>query len=99
MPAASATTRSPAARTLGASKRMICQRSTWPGRPRLRAQNGGGSMPSIQGEGGTFYGLKCNYRLVIDNLMDLTHETYVHAGSIGDDARHRPRPRSAPRSG
>lgn len=38
------------------------------------------------GEGGTFYGLKCNYRLVIDNLMDLTHETYVHAGSIGDDA-------------
>ena len=38
------------------------------------------------GEGGTFYGLKCDYRLVIDNLMDLTHETYVHAGSIGDDA-------------
>ena len=38
------------------------------------------------GEGGTFYSLKCDYRLVIDNLMDLTHETYVHAGSIGDDA-------------
>lgn len=38
------------------------------------------------GEGGTFYDLKCDYRLVIDNLMDLTHETYVHAGSIGDDA-------------
>jgi phenylpropionate dioxygenase-like ring-hydroxylating dioxygenase large terminal subunit len=38
------------------------------------------------GEGGTFYGLKCDYRLVVDNLMDLTHETYVHAGSIGDDA-------------
>lgn len=38
------------------------------------------------GEGGTFYGLKCDYRLVIDNLMDLTHETYVHAGSIGHDA-------------
>jgi phenylpropionate dioxygenase-like ring-hydroxylating dioxygenase large terminal subunit len=38
------------------------------------------------GEGGTFYGLKCDYRLVIDNLMDLTHETYVHAGSIGDEA-------------
>ncbi len=33
-----------------------------------------------------FYSLKCDYRLVIDNLMDLTHETYVHAGSIGDEA-------------
>jgi vanillate O-demethylase monooxygenase subunit len=38
------------------------------------------------GEGGTFYSLQCDYRLVTDNLMDLTHETYVHAGSIGDDA-------------
>ncbi|AMB47070.1 MULTISPECIES: aromatic ring-hydroxylating dioxygenase subunit alpha [Methylobacteriaceae] len=38
------------------------------------------------GEGGTYYGLKCDYRLVVDNLMDLTHETYVHAGSIGDEA-------------
>lgn len=28
--------------------------------------------------------VKCNYRLVVDNLMDLTHETFVHAGSIGD---------------
>ncbi len=25
----------------------------------------------------------CDYRLMIDNLMDLTHETYVHASSIG----------------
>ena len=38
------------------------------------------------GEGGTFYNLKCDYRLVVDNLMDLTHETYVHSDSIGDDA-------------
>ncbi len=29
--------------------------------------------------------LRCDWRLVIDNLMDLTHETYVHAGSIGDE--------------
>ncbi|WP_432696671.1 Rieske 2Fe-2S domain-containing protein [Marinobacterium sp. YM272] len=27
-----------------------------------------------------------DYRLVIDNLMDLTHETYVHASSIGNEA-------------
>ncbi len=37
--------------------------------------------------GWTFDGGYCriesDYRLMIDNLMDLTHETYVHAGSIG----------------
>ncbi len=33
-------------------------------------------------DGGYDY-VKCDYRLLIDNLMDLTHETYVHAGSIG----------------
>ncbi len=33
--------------------------------------------------GGGLYHVKCDYRLMIDNLMDLTHETYVHAGSIG----------------
>lgn len=27
--------------------------------------------------------VKCDYRLVLDNLMDLTHETYVHGSSIG----------------
>lgn len=33
--------------------------------------------------GGGLYQIACDYRLMIDNLMDLTHETYVHAGSIG----------------
>ncbi len=32
--------------------------------------------------GGLFH-IQCDYRLMIDNLMDLTHETYVHAASIG----------------
>ena len=32
---------------------------------------------------GGHYRIACDYRLLIDNLMDLTHETYVHAGSIG----------------
>ncbi|WP_397459197.1 Rieske 2Fe-2S domain-containing protein [Pseudomonas asplenii] len=40
--------------------------------------------------GGGLYYIKCDYRLMIDNLMDLTHETYVHSSSIGqkeiDDA-------------
>jgi vanillate O-demethylase monooxygenase subunit len=33
--------------------------------------------------GGGMYHIQCDYRLMIDNLMDLTHETYVHASSIG----------------
>ncbi len=33
--------------------------------------------------GGGVYHIHCDYRLMIDNLMDLTHETYVHATSIG----------------
>lgn len=33
--------------------------------------------------GGGLYHVECDYRLMIDNLMDLTHETYVHANSIG----------------
>ncbi len=33
--------------------------------------------------GGGMYHVKCDYRLMIDNLMDLSHETYVHASSIG----------------
>jgi phenylpropionate dioxygenase-like ring-hydroxylating dioxygenase large terminal subunit len=30
--------------------------------------------------------VKCDYRLVVDNLMDLTHETFVHGSSIGNRA-------------
>ncbi len=33
--------------------------------------------------GGGLYHIHCNYQLMIDNLMDLTHETYVHSTSIG----------------
>jgi phenylpropionate dioxygenase-like ring-hydroxylating dioxygenase large terminal subunit len=41
--------------------------------------------PQWSGDGRTIHA-KCDYRLVIDNLMDLTHETFVHAGSIGNRA-------------
>jgi vanillate O-demethylase monooxygenase subunit len=40
------------------------------------------SAPGWTFDGG-YYPIACDYRLMIDNLMDLTHETYVHAGSIG----------------
>jgi vanillate O-demethylase monooxygenase subunit len=33
--------------------------------------------------GGGLYHVAADYRLMVDNLMDLTHETYVHASSIG----------------
>lgn len=33
--------------------------------------------------GGGLYHIGCDYRLMVDNLMDLTHETYVHTTSIG----------------
>jgi phenylpropionate dioxygenase-like ring-hydroxylating dioxygenase large terminal subunit len=32
---------------------------------------------------GDVYPVKCDYRLLVDNLMDLSHETYVHPSSIG----------------
>ncbi len=35
---------------------------------------------------GELINVKCDYRLVLDNLMDLTHETYVHGSSIGNQA-------------
>ena len=59
----------------------------WPGDARLAdaalipdlfwAQNPGWAY------GGGLYHIACDYRLMVDNLMDLTHETYVHADSIG----------------
>jgi len=40
------------------------------------------SHPDWTFDGG-YYPIKCDYRLAIDNLMDLSHETYTHQGSIG----------------
>lgn len=59
----------------------------WPGEATLADVN---SIPVYEWEdrtkwayGGGLYNIKCDYRLMIDNLMDLTHETYVHSSSIG----------------
>jgi len=41
--------------------------------------------PDWSGDGRLIHA-KCDYRLVIDNLMDLTHETFVHGSSIGNEA-------------
>ena len=42
------------------------------------------STPGWVFDGG-HYRVECDYRLLIDNLMDLTHETYVHQTSIGQE--------------
>jgi phenylpropionate dioxygenase-like ring-hydroxylating dioxygenase large terminal subunit len=38
--------------------------------------------PAWAGDGRLIH-VDCNYKLIVDNLMDLTHETFVHGGSIG----------------
>ena len=40
--------------------------------------------PEWSAVGGTIH-LRANYAMLADNLIDTTHETYVHAGSLGDD--------------
>lgn len=35
---------------------------------------------------GSMLEFECDYRLVVDNLLDLTHEAYVHTASIGHKA-------------
>jgi vanillate O-demethylase monooxygenase subunit len=62
----------------------------WPGDPALADA---AKVPDLHwnhdtawiGDGRTIHA-KCDYRLVVDNLMDLTHETFVHDGSIGNRA-------------
>ena len=40
--------------------------------------------PGWTGDGLTIHA-PCNYQLVLDNLMDLTHEEFVHSSSLGQD--------------
>lgn len=66
----------------------------WPGDQSLATEE---QLPALEWadnpewayDGGLFH-INCDYKLMIDNLMDLTHETYVHSSSIGqkeiDDA-------------
>jgi len=38
------------------------------------------------GAKGTRFHVRCNYQLIVDNLLDLTHLAYVHRTTIGNDA-------------
>ncbi|WP_330208351.1 MULTISPECIES: aromatic ring-hydroxylating dioxygenase subunit alpha [unclassified Pseudomonas] len=62
----------------------------WPGDPALAdpaliPDLGWFEDPQWVGDG-RMTEVQADYRLVIDNLMDLTHETYVHASTIGNEA-------------
>lgn len=62
----------------------------WPGDPALANP---AKIPDLHwnqdpdwASDGRTINVRCDYRLVLDNLMDLTHETFVHGSSIGNDA-------------
>jgi phenylpropionate dioxygenase-like ring-hydroxylating dioxygenase large terminal subunit len=62
----------------------------WPGDPALADESLIPDLhwnhdPAWAGDG-KMIRVQCDYRLVIDNLMDLTHETFVHGSSIGNRA-------------
>lgn len=59
----------------------------WPGNPE---QSNPDDIPVLEwfdnkdwAYAGGIYHVRADYRLMIDNLMDLTHETYVHRDTIG----------------
>ena len=61
----------------------------WPGDPALADPALVPDMhwnrsPGWAGDGKTIR-VQCDYRLVLDNLMDLTHEEFVHGSSIGQE--------------
>jgi len=62
----------------------------WPGDPALAdpalvPDLHWNASPGWAGDG-SLITAACDYRLIVDNLMDLTHETYLHGSSIGNEA-------------
>jgi phenylpropionate dioxygenase-like ring-hydroxylating dioxygenase large terminal subunit len=62
----------------------------WPGDPALADPDLVPDLhmnddPQWAGDGKTIH-VNCSYQLIVDNLMDLTHEQFVHGSSIGHDA-------------
>jgi len=61
----------------------------WLGDPMLADPDLVPDMPQMDsaewaGDGETIHAA-CNYQLILDNLMDLTHEEFVHSSSIGQE--------------
>ena len=64
--------------------RLGMARGPDPGRPDLVPDMHQMDDLGWAGDGETIHA-PCNYQLVLDNLMDLTHEEFVHGRSIGQD--------------
>jgi vanillate O-demethylase monooxygenase subunit len=69
----------------------------WPGDPALADPSSCPTCterpPRLGGDGKTIH-VNCSYQLIVDNLMDLTHEQFVHGSSIGHDSLSSPTSRS-----
>ena len=81
----------------GASVRAypVCEKYSmiwiWPGDSALADENDIPELPWLDDPGWTFTGghihMKADYRLLIDNLLDLTHVTYIHKNTIAGDPK------------
>ena len=85
----------PSQKTINPAARVRCYPAVerhrfvwvWPGDPALADPDTVPDLhwnddPEWEGDGRLIHA-ECNYKLVVDNLMDLTHETFVHGSSIG----------------
>jgi len=61
----------------------------WPGDPTLADPAAIPDMHQLDDPGWAGDGLtieaRCNYQLILDNLMDLTHEEFVHGSTLGQE--------------
>jgi phenylpropionate dioxygenase-like ring-hydroxylating dioxygenase large terminal subunit len=62
----------------------------WMGEARLADEANLPQMPGLDEDGWVPFRdhlhVKANYQLLVDNLIDLSHESYVHTSSIGNDS-------------
>lgn len=57
--------------------------------PDYSSATGGPADATVRG----YLPATCDYRLIVDNILDLTHADYLHADSLGSGALTRARPR------
>lgn len=75
----------------------------WPGDPARADESAIPELPWLDSPGWVYTGglihMKADYRLLIDNLLDLTHVTYIHKNTIAGDPEEALVPVSTTRDG
>lgn len=75
----------------------------WPGDPALADESSIPELPWLDSPGWVHTGglihMKADYRLLIDNLLDLTHVSYIHKNTIAGDPKEALVPVSTTREG